>query len=58
MTRTVLENGKIRLTSTVGIIDKRTNAKHHDVICSEKNERYFEEVVVETPKKKTRTKKS
>lgn len=58
MIRTVLENGKIRLTSQVGIVDKRTNSTHYDVICSDKNERYFEEVVIETPKKKSRSKKS
>ena len=57
MTREVLKNGMIRLTSSNGIKNNRTGMTHHDVICAEENEKHFEEVVVETPKK-TRSKKS
>ena len=58
MTREVLTDGMIKLNSKVGIKDNRTNKIHGEVVCLEENEHYFEEVVVETPKKKTKSKKS
>ena len=46
MTRTVLDNGKIRLQSEAGIIDTRTKKTHHDVVCSVENEKYFVEAEI------------
>jgi len=44
MTREVLNNGMIRLHSDKGFKNTKTGLIHHDVICSEKNEKYFVEV--------------
>jgi len=44
MNREVLPNGKIHLTSDIGIIDIRTEVIHSEVICKDKNEKYFREV--------------
>ena len=51
MTRTELDNGMIRLQSELGIIDTRTKKVHHDVVCSEENEKYFTEVSNSTNRK-------
>lgn len=58
MTREVLSDGMIKLNSKIGIKDRRTNKIHYEVVCLEENEKFFEEVVIETPKKKSRSKKS
>lgn len=36
-------NGDIRLTSQIGIIDKRTGRKHYEVICRPYCEKFFAE---------------
>lgn len=47
LTREVLPNGMIRLTSPLGIVDIRNNGVHYDVVCSPQKEKYFREVTVE-----------
>lgn len=47
LTREVLPNGMIRLTSPLGIVDIRNNGVHYDVVCSPKKEKYFHEVTAE-----------
>lgn len=47
LTREVLPNGMIRLTSPLGIVDIRNNGVHYDVVCSPKKEKYFHEVMAE-----------
>ena len=44
MNREILPNGKIHLTSDIGIMDIRTEVVHSEVVCKEKNEKYFVEV--------------
>ena len=44
MNREVLPNGKIHLTSDIGIMDIRTEVVNSEVVCKEKNEKYFKEV--------------
>lgn len=44
LTREVLPNGMIRLTSPLGIVDIRNNGVHYDVVCSPQKEKYFHEV--------------
>ena len=44
MTRTILDNGMIRLTSGIGIADTRTQSVYSEVICHPKSEHFFAEV--------------
>ena len=44
MNREVMPNGKIHLTSDVGVIDIRTDNIYSEVVCKDKNEKYFREV--------------
>ena len=44
MNREVLPTGKIYLTSDIGIMDTRTEAEYSEVVCKEKNEKFFREV--------------
>ena len=44
MTREVLQNGYVKMTSKKGIVDSRFGSTHYTVICSAENEQYFAEV--------------
>ena len=43
LSRDVLPNGMIRLTSVKGIIDMRSGAIYSEVVCTPKKEKFFVE---------------
>ena len=47
MSKTLLPNNLIQLTSNVGILDVRTNIIHSIVICDEKKEKFYKEFAIE-----------